>query len=134
MSQETEPKLNDLFKSKMLQNLGGGHDVGVFGVHVDQAGGMAGLQAVEAGIVRHGNAVVGAEPVYHCCTHATRSAASGYDQRVHAEQGKVGLQGRSEKSGRFLLADDQIVGLGFDGIYDLIWMKRGFRPGLGAWP
>src|SRR5690606_21698903 len=56
--------------AKPLQQLARLHHVGILRMHVQQAHGMAGLQAVEAGVGRDGDAVVGAEAVDHGGTHA----------------------------------------------------------------
>jgi hypothetical protein len=73
------------------------HHVCVFGVHVAQTDGMAGLAAVEAGFLGQHHTVVQAERIHHGRPHAARRRRTGDHHAVAPEQREVGGEVGAEK-------------------------------------
>jgi hypothetical protein len=61
----------DLQRLKIDKDLRGLHYVSIFSIHVTEIDGVACLRAVEAALLGERDAVIEAESIEHCGTHAT---------------------------------------------------------------
>src|SRR5262249_21231851 len=96
------------------------NEVGIFGVHVAQADGVACLATVEAAFLCKGYAIVEAERVDHGGAHAARSRRPDDDDAVAAEEGQIGSEVRPEEARRLLLSDHYVFRTGGDHRDDLV--------------
>src|SRR5215467_15188588 len=90
------------------QHFGSLHHIGVFGVHVAQIDGVAGLGAVEAAFLGERDPVVEAEAVEHARAHTPRRGGAGNDDAVAAQNLYLTREAGAKKSRLSLLVDDQI--------------------------
>src|SRR6185437_15385258 len=74
---------------EIAEHLGGRDDIGVFGVHVAEAEGVAGFAAVEAALFGEDYAVIEAERIDDGGAHAARGRRAGHNEAVAAEQGQI---------------------------------------------
>ena len=78
------------------ENSSGRNHVGVFGVHVAEAHGVAGLTTIEAAFLRQGHTIVEAERVDYGGAHAARGRRPDDDDAVAAEECQIGGEVRPE--------------------------------------
>src|SRR5438128_973791 len=102
-------------------------DVSVLRLHVAEVDGVAGLGAVEAGLLGDGHAELVAEGLEPGGADTAARRRPRHDDAVTAEEDEVAQEIGPEETARLLLQDDDVVRLRRDLVHDVVAVAVGPR-------